>query len=409
MTDTQVRAAPRVAGDDERRAEALRGAAAVAGIGSTPFHKRGSSERTAMQLTLQAVLAACDDAGVDAREVDGFVTYAHDANEGPALAGALGVRELRWSTMVAGGGGGGVCAALNAAAAAVATGQARCVVVYRGLSQADDGRQSYGRGHIGPLYSAHGVLAPAQICALRTQRMLEVDGVPPSAMQALVRASYFHAQQNPEAVAYGRPLDDETYLDARLISEPFRLYDCSRENDGAGALLVVSAERAAQLAHAPAYVLGGVQGGGPGWTESVENELRYTSAGFHPALMDRLWRSSGIDAADVDVVQVYENFSGPAVASLIDSGLCPPGPEAGGFLTLPNLIAPGGRLPVNTAGGNLAEGFVHGIGLLCEAVRQVRGTSYNQVEDARVSLVLGGPMAPLVSATVLGRSAEPRR
>ena len=105
------------------------------------------------------------------------------------------------------------------------------------------------------------------------------------------------------------------------------------------------------------------------------------------------------------MVQVYENFSGPAVASLIDFGLCPPGHAAGAFMTLPNLIAPTGALPVNTAGGNLAEGFVHGIGLVLEAVRQVRGTSPNQVPGVDVSLLLGGPVAPLVSATIFGSAA----
>jgi acetyl-CoA acetyltransferase len=99
----------------------------------------------------------------------------------------------------------GIGAAVNAAAAAVASGQAEHVIVYRGLTEADDGRQSHGKGHFPPLLSAHGVLTPAQVCALRTQRMLEVDGVPRSALEALVQASYQHAQQNPAAVAYGRP------------------------------------------------------------------------------------------------------------------------------------------------------------------------------------------------------------
>src|SRR5439155_1738620 len=129
---------------------------------------------------------------------------------GPRRA-ALGVREVRWSTMVWGGGGGGVAAAVNAAAAAVACGQAENVIVYRGITEADDGRQSYGKGHFPPLLSAHGVLTPVQVCALRTQRMLEVDGVPWSALEALVQASYDHAQRNPDAVGYGRPLDHETY------------------------------------------------------------------------------------------------------------------------------------------------------------------------------------------------------
>jgi acetyl-CoA acetyltransferase len=387
------------------RERALRGAAAVAGIGSTRYYKRGTSPHPALRLTLEAIIAACADAGVGARDIDGFVSYANDHNDALTVGAALGVREIRWSTMVSGGGGGGVAAAVNAAAAAVAVGQAEQVIVYRGLTQADDGRQSYGVGHFPPLLSAHGVLTPAQVCALRTQRMLEVDGVPASAMEALSRASYYHAQRNPEAVSYGHPLDHAEYVGSRWISEPLRLFDCSRENDGAAAVLVTSAERAAALRQAPAYILAGVQGAGPGWSESAENEDPYTSAGFHPALVRRLWEGACVKPGEVDVVQVYENFSGPAVASLIDVGLCPPGAAAGQFMTLPNLVAPAGQIPVNTAGGNLAEGFVHGIGLVLEAVRQVRGTSSNQVHGADTSLLLGGPMAPLVSATVFGSAA----
>jgi acetyl-CoA acetyltransferase len=187
-----------------------------------------------------------------------------------------------------------------------------------------------------------------------------------------------------------------------MISEPLRLFDCSRENDGAGAVLVTTAERARELRQKPAYILSGVQGAGPSWTESVENEAAYTSAGFHPAMVARLWEGAGVKPGEVDVVQVYENFSGPAVASLIDFGLVPPGEAAGTVMRLENLIAPSGSLPCNTAGGNIAEGFIHGIGLVVEAVRQIRGTSPNQVPDAGLSLLLGGPMAPMVSATLFG-------
>jgi acetyl-CoA acetyltransferase len=164
-------------------------------------------------------------------------------------------------------------------------------------------------------------------------------------------------------------LDHDTYAGSRWIAEPLRLFDCSRENDGAAAVLVTTAEQAGDCRPEPAYILSGVQGAGPHWSEPAENDAAYTSAGFHPALVARLWDGAGLNPGGVDVVQVYENFSGPAVASLIDVGLCPPGAEAGRFMTLPNLIAPAGALPVNTAGGNLAGGFVHGIGLVLEAVR----------------------------------------
>lgn len=383
----------------------FRGATAVVGVGTTDYFKRGTSPLSSAQLVLQAILRACEDAGADPRTVDGFVSYGGEANEGLAIGAALGVDEVRWSSEVWGGGGGGVAAAVNNAAAAVFSGQANCVAVYRGLSEADDGRRAFTKGHLGSLYSAHGMLAPAQICALRTQRMLEADGVPPSALEAVALAGYRHAQNNPKAVAYGQPLDHDTYQSSRLISEPLRLFDCSRENDGAAAVLVVRSDRVGDYRSRPAVILSGVQGAAAGWTESAENEDRYTSAGFHPALVARLWESAGVRPEDVDVAQVYENFTGPAVAAMIDHGLCPPGPEAGAFLTLDNLTTPGGTLPINTSGGNIAEGFVHGIGLVVEAVRQIRGDSPNPVPDANVSLLIGGPMAPLVSSTVFGSPA----
>lgn len=357
------------------------------------------------QLVLQAILRACEDAGADPRSIDGFVSYSHDSSEGLAIGAALGVREIRWSTEVWGGGGGAVAAAVNCAAAAVHSGQANCVVVYRGLSEGTDGRGAYNKGHMGHLYTAHGMMAPAQVCAMRTQRMLEVDGVPASALEAVSLAGYHHAQNNPKAVAYGQPLDSDRYQGSRLISEPLRLFDCSRENDGATAVLVVGADRADDYRGVPAYILSGVQGAAAGWTESAENEERYTSAGFHPALVERLWAGAGITADEVDVAQVYENFSGPAVASMIDHGLCPPGPAAGEFMTLENLTVETGSLPINTAGGNIAEGFVHGIGLVAEAVRQIRGDSPNPVAGADISLLIGGPMAPLVSSSVFGSPA----
>ncbi|MFZ0715815.1 thiolase C-terminal domain-containing protein [Mycobacterium sp.] len=383
----------------------FRASTAVVGVGATDYYRRGTSPMSSAQLVLQAILRACEDAGTDPRTVDGFVSYAGDSSEGLAIGAALGVNELRWSTQVWGGGGGAVAAAVNCAAAAVHSGQASCVAVYRGLSEATDGRGAFNKGHMGHLYGAHGMMAPAQVCAMRTQRMLEVDGVPASTMEAVALAGYHHAQNNPRAVAYGQPLDHDRYQGARLISEPLRLFDCSRENDGATAVLVVSAERAGDYRGRPAYILSGVQGATAGWTESVENEIRYTSAGFHPALVKRLWDGAEITAADVDVAQVYENFTGPAVASMIDHGLCPPGPAAGEVLTVDNLTVERGRLPINTAGGNIAEGFVHGIGLVAEAVRQIRGGSPNPVAGADVSLLIGGPMAPLVSSTVFGSAA----
>jgi acetyl-CoA acetyltransferase len=382
----------------------MRGAAAVVGV-SELHYRRGEAPAGELRLTLEAILAACSDAGISPRELDGFVSYAGGGHDGAVIGGALGVDDVRWSNMMWGGGGGTVAAAINNAAVAIAAGQAECVVVYRAMAQADTGRLGYAKYHYGPHFLAHGVGSPAQVCALRTQRLLEHDGVPRETMRALVLAAYRHAQNNPTAQGYGKPLDEATYESSRLITEPFHLYDCSRESDGAVALVLVSAERAKSLRPDPAYVLAGAQGAPGGYSSLIDNDEQYATAGFagaagRPGVADRLWAAAGLGPDDVDVVQVYENFSGPAVAALIDHGLAPSGPAAGDVLTVDNLTAGVGKLPVNTSGGNIADSFVNGMGLAVEAVRQIRGTSTNPVAHAKTSLFIGGPMAPLVSSTL---------
>lgn len=385
-----------------------RGAAAVVGVAEF-HHPRGEAPHGERQLVLEAILAACQDAGISPRDLDGFCSYAGGDSSGPVLAADLGVPELRWSSMVWGGGGGGAAAAINAAVAAVVSGQAECVVAFRGMAQAQTGRLGYAKYYFDNHYLPHGVATPAQVTALRTQRMLESEGVPRSAMRNLVLAAYAHAQQNPTAAGYGKPLDEEKYDASPLIVEPFHLFDCSRENDGAVALVVVSAERARTMDVQPAYVLAAAQGAPGGYAGTNENDepRLYTTAGFADArdgtgVASRLWQQARMKPDEVDVVQVYENFSGPAVASLIDHGLCPPGAAAGEFMTVENLTAPAGSLPVNTSGGNIADAFINGMGLAVEAVRQIRGTSTNQVDGVETSLFIGGPMAPLVSSTLFG-------
>ncbi|NGP05119.1 transporter [Rhodococcus sp. 14C212] len=381
---------------------AMRGAAAVVGV-SELHYRRGEAPHGEMRMTLEAIVSACADAGISPRELDGFVSYAGGAYDGAQIGGALMVDEVRWSNMMWGGGGGPVAAAVNNAAVAIATGQAECVVVYRAMAQSDTGRLGYAKYFFGSHFLAHGVGSPAQVCALRTQRLLEHDGVPREALRALVLAAYRHAQNNPTAQGYGKPLDEQTYESSRFITEPFHLYDCSRESDGAVALVLVSAERAKTIRPDAAYVLAGAQGAPGGYTSIIENDEQYSSAGYagsagRPGVADRLWAAAGLGPDDVDVVQVYENFSGPAVAALIDHGLAPSGPAAGAVLTVDNLTAGTGKLPVNTSGGNIADSFVNGMGLAVEAVRQIRGTSSNPVANAKTSLFIGGPVAPVVSS-----------
>jgi len=380
----------------------LKGAVAAVGVGETPYYRHGHSPDPELKLTLRAIVAACEDAGIHPGDIDGFASYGNDANAGHLLMPALGTRELRWSSMVWGGGGGGSLAAVGAACAAIVTGQAEIVAVYRTIAEEASGRlqdavASYG---LGPHYTAHGVTTPAHICALRTQRLLH-RGVPASVLEALVRAQYFHASRNPRAQAYGKALSSLDYRNARKIVEPFGLFDCSRENDVSVATILTSADRARDLRKRPVHVLAVAQGGlvGQRW----ENDPDYSSGGFE-GVSRRLWLQSGLGPKDVDVAQIYDNFSGPAVQAIIDHGLCTI-EDAGEVLTYQNLIAPHGRLPINTSGGLIAEGNCHGMGLAVEAVRQLRGESSNAVPGASVCLVTGGPSSPLVSSALFGSDA----
>jgi len=388
-----------------RHDRSIRGKVAVVGIGETTYYKHGRALEPEFTLALKAILAACEDAGLDPRRVDGFASYSNDRNDPSRIAAALGLPELRFSNMQWGGGGGGGSAAVGNAAAAIAAGYADCVVVFRALAQGQF--QRFGSAPPGGTVSGeaaltfpYGLISPAQRFAMRVMRFMHDHGVRQEAQRAIALASYHHAQANPRAVMHGRPLTAEAYDASRWIVEPFRLYDCCMENDGAAALVLVSAERARDMRRRPAYLLGTAQGSEYRNAARGHNAPTYATSSF-TTVAPHLWEMAGLQPKNVSVVQSYENFTGGVLMSLVEHGFFAP-EEANEFLTFENLIAPRGRLPLNTSGGNLAECYMHGLELQIEAVRQLRGESTSQVKDARVGLVISGPMVTPVSSMLLG-------
>jgi acetyl-CoA acetyltransferase len=386
----------------------LRGRVAIAGIGESAYYKRGEAKEPEFVLGLKAILAACADAGVDPRDVDGFASYSNDRNDPSRIAAALDCRELTFSNMQWGGGGGGGSAAVGNAAAAIATGQADCVVVYRALAQNQFGRFGAGarRDAVSgdaALWLPYGLMSPAQMFAMRVTRVMHEHGIRQEALRAVALASYEHAQKNPRAIMHGRPLTPEAYDASRWIVEPFHLYDCCLENDGAAALLLVSAERARDLRQPPAYLLGVAQGSERRAGAGSHNQPDYATASFK-TVARRLYAMAGVKPSEIDVVQSYENFTGGVVMSLIEHGFFGY-EEANEFCTLANFSAPDGKLPLNTSGGNLAECYMHGLELQVEAVRQIRGQSTAQVPGAKLALVGSGPMVTPVSDMILGSEA----
>ena len=389
-------------------ARSLRGKVAIAGIGETAYYKHGRAPDPEFVLALKAILAACEDAGIDPRDIDGFASYSNDRNDPSRIAAALGIKELRFANMQWGGGGGGGAAAVGNAAAAVACGMADCVVVFRALAQGQfarfgQGPQTASVSGEAAFTAPYGLMSPAQKFGMKVMRFFEEHGLTPEVQRGVALASYHHAQANPRAVMYGRPLDEETYDNSRWISEPFRLFDCCQENDGAAALIVVPAERALDLPHAPCYLLGVAAGSEHRCAAPSHNGPTYASASF-TTVAPHLYEMAGCKPADIDVVQSYENFTGGVVLSLIEHGFFTAG-EATEFLTKENLIAPSGRLPLNTSGGNLAECYMHGLELQLEAIRQIRRQSTAQVPDAELSMVCSGPLVTPVSSLIFGAEA----
>lgn len=389
-------------------ARTLRGRVAIVGIGETAYFKHGQSPDSEFKLALKAILAACADAGLDPRRIDGFSGFSDERSDAVRLAAALGLDSLRTSLMQWGGGGGGCCAAVANGAVAISAGLADCVVAFRSLAQGQYGRFGQAakvetiwgeRAYLMP----YGVLAPPQRFAMRVRRFMHEHGVRQEALRAIALASYRHAQANPRALMHGKPLDEATYDASRWIAEPLHLYDCCMENDGAAAVVMVSAERAREFRNKPAYLLGAAVGADHRFGAIPHNSPRYGSADFG-TLAPLLYAMAGVQPGDVGSVQAYENFTGGVAMALAEHGFFAP-EEANDFLTLDNLSAPSGRLPLNTSGGNLAECYVHGFELVVEAVRQVRGTSTSPAARNDVALVIGGPMVAPASNLLLGSEA----
>ena len=188
-----------------------------------------------------------------------------------------------------------------------------------------------------------------------------------------------HAATNPNAFFYGKPITLEDHQASRMIVDPLHLLDCCQESDGAVALVVVSAERARDLPQPPAYVTAAAQGSGRDqfvMTSYYRDDIGIPEMGV---VGRELWRQSGLGPDDMPMAILYDHFTPYVLMQLEELGFCGRG-EAPDFIA-DGAIEVGGRLPLNTHGGQLGEAYIHGMNGIAEAVRQVRGTSVNQVDD----------------------------
>jgi len=375
---------------------AFGGQAAIAGIGQTEFSRRAG--RSELQLACESITAALADAGLEPADVDGLVSYTVDPVEETELVRSVGFPEIVYSSRVPYGGGGSMGVLLHAASA-VASGAADVVVGYRGI-RARSGASRFGgaktspsptSGHSGTTAmqwcTPFGVLTPASWMALNSTRYMYEFGVTSEDIGRAVVQLRAYAATNPNAWGYERPITLEEHQESRWIAEPcIRLLDCCQETDGSVAVVVTSAERAADLAPKPVHIAA-ASGAGLFEAEIATDHYRpdLSVMDGSVALAARLFDRFEIARDDIDTAMIYDAFSPILLMQLEALGFCGPG-EAKDFIADGNL-ALDGALPCNTNGGLIGEGYIHGLNLVLEATRQLRGTAVNQVPDARVVLV----------------------
>lgn len=379
----------------------IRDNAAIVAIGQTEYTR--NSGRDELDMACEAIRNAVDDAGLTMADIDGLEAFTLERTSMPTLVGALGIPNLRFSSRISYGGG-AACANIMQAAAAVTTGVANYVVCYRSLNEASGHR--YGRGdgyatylteaptlHYG-YYFPFGLLTPLSWASMYGRRWMHEYGVDPDDIGWYSVVLRENANRNPKAIFHDKAITIDDYRASQMIVEPLRLFDCCVDTDGAAAVIVTTAERAKDLEGTPAYILAAAQAATP--ESEIQTSYNRTPMSGLPDTWyvgQELYRLAGVGPEDIDVAQLYDPFSLGGILQLEELGFCERGAGAE-FCRGGDNIRVGGKIPINTSGGLLSEAYIHGYNLIIEAVRQIRGTSTNQVDDAELALITGGPGLP---------------
>jgi acetyl-CoA acetyltransferase len=401
----------------------LRDRYCIVGVGETEYSRR--SGRTTRAMAVEAIRNAILDAGLRARDVDGMMSYQNnDSTPSNWVAGDLGIRLDFFMDVV--GGGSSTEALVGLAMGAIEAGMCTTVAIFRSMN----GYTEFRIGGTGARAAApvrgldlaqrpFGMTSAGQNFAPSFMRHMYEYGTTSEQVAHVKVAHSKHASQNPKALLKERVTVDDV-VGSRWICKPLHLLDCCLESDNATCLIVTSAERARDLRARPVYVMGVA-----GRVSKPRTDFHWAHgpisrvAGYYAK--DIVFGQAGIGPEDVDVTGSYDAFTFTAMLQLEEYGFCRKG--EGGQYVASGIIELGGKRPNNTSGGHLCEGYTHGMSMVIENVRQLRGTvddycpraaegvhTYDyapgrcrQVKDAEITMNLGWAMPPTGSALILRR------
>jgi acetyl-CoA acetyltransferase len=364
----------------------LREAGAITGVGETKYLR--GTDRTPVSLALEAALNAIADAGLRPTDIDGLIPYGAGAVAEDFVTN-FAIPDLRFSATTPMGGASAV-AAIQCAIAAIQAGICKHVLLVLGRTGFSGERigarvqQMPQFRAIGEFEMPSGAIAPPQLFAVMARRHFELYGTTSRQLAEIAVTTRQHAMRNPNATMR-RPMTIEDHQASRMISDPFRLLDCSLESDGAAAVIVSAPDIARDLRKRPVLVMG-VAEGHPDSPSVISQRPDMTTLGLAKAA-PKAFAMAGVTQSDIDVAEVYDCFTYIVLCQLEDMGFCKKG-EGGGFVEN-GALGIDGRLPVNTHGGLLSEAHIAGMNHIIELTRQLRGEAVVQVPDAEIGLVTG--------------------
>lgn len=376
---------------------------AIVGVGESKRSRKSGT--TPLHLALDAANAALLDAGLKATDIDGVMSYnENDSCTSHQLATYLGVRPKYVKDIQ--GGGSSTEMLIGDAIALIEAGMLNTVLIFRSMNGSSG--QRVGRGYDpdmlqtalpgGSFIIPYGSASPSQWFGMFATRHMHQTGITKEHLGHVCLSFYEHAQKNPKAFLHGKPLTMEDYLNTPDISTPFNIHDSCLELDEGNAIIVTSKERAQAGKSKPVYIKG-MSIRQCHSTANYWNSVDEVAADY---VGEEVYKNAGVKPEDIQVASIYDCFSWVVLRQLEAYGLAPKS-EVGDFVAAGNLKI-GGKLPTNTAGGMLSEGYTHGMNNTIEIVRQLRhdykGTN-RQVDDCEIGLCTGWSGPDIAGAMIL--------